>query len=112
MVTWLKSVTSGLDCTNHGEAVQQPADSRGRVLCASPVPATTAESRNVQNLESQVISGGRAQISIIYRRLNLRTESLTTCFDSKPNPVWFGEYRGTFTHKFASQMIRFRQRQT
>lgn len=107
---WLTSVTSGT-VPDPGEPLQWPADSSGRVLCVRLVPATTAESRNVQHLESRVISGERAQILIIYCRLNLRTESLTTCFDSKPNPVWFGEYRCTFIHKFVSQMIRFRQRQ-
>lgn len=98
-------------CTRPRRALAVAGDSRGRVLCVRPAPATTVESRNVHTLESRVISGGSAQISIIYRRLNLRTESLTTCFDSKPSPVWFGEYRCTFIHTSVSQMIRFRQRQ-
>lgn len=57
------------------------------------------------------LSGGKAHISIIYYHLDLQTESLTTCFDSKPNPVWFGEYSCTFIHKLMSQMIRFHQGQ-
>lgn len=68
------------------------------------------KSTNIQNLELQMISGEKAQISIIYYHHHLQAESSTPCCDSEPKASvvwWILLY---FIYKFImSQMIRFHQ---